>query len=67
MTPDPSARRATESADEPRVIYVSSSLGNDANDGRSWDTAVQTIRRAQEIVRDVPAFFNLKPGDSFRE
>ena len=45
------------------VVYVSSSLGNDKNDGLSSETPFRTIRRALEESKDV----RLKAGDVFYE
>lgn len=50
-----------------RVIYVSSSQGNDENDGLSPRTAVATPARGAELVRDgSPDFLLFRRGDSWR-
>lgn len=50
------------------IVYVSSSEGNDANDGRSQSRPVKTILRAYEIVREnKPDWVCLKRGDTFFE
>lgn len=47
-----------------RVIYVSSSLGNDNNNGESQELPVATIEKAKELVRDgYPDYILLKRGD----
>jgi hypothetical protein len=49
-----------------RVIYVSSSAGNDLNDGLSDSTPVQSINIAKNLIRDGSAdWLLLKRGDSF--
>ncbi len=49
------------------LIYVSSSEGDDANDGLSPQTAVATPARGAELVRDgSPDFLLLKRGDTWR-
>ncbi|MGH1486865.1 MAG: hypothetical protein ACRBCI_11635 [Cellvibrionaceae bacterium] len=70
-----SAERAQENgwttfdlSSDSKVIYVSSSNGNDSNDGSSPDTAVATPERAVELVRDgFPDFILLKRGDVWRD
>jgi hypothetical protein len=57
----------TPSADT-RVIYVSSSTGNDTNDGISQTYPVRTISRAEELVRDsCPDWILLRGGDVWDE
>jgi len=47
-----------------RIIYVSSSAGNDANDGLTPQTPVQTLNRGARLVRDGrPDWLLLKAGD----
>ncbi|XAL98714.1 right-handed parallel beta-helix repeat-containing protein [Phycisphaeraceae bacterium D3-23] len=47
-----------------RIIYVSSSTGNDSNNGRSPQTAVRTLDRGYALVRDTrPDWLLLKRGD----
>lgn len=49
------------------MIYVSSSEGDDNNDGLSPETAVATPARGAQLVRDgFPDFLLLKRGDSWR-
>ena len=51
-----------------RVIYVSSSTGNDNNDGLSADSAVKTLKKAISLVRDgMPDQILLKRGDVWYE
>lgn len=51
-----------------RIVYVSSSSGNDANDGTSPDRAVRTIARGASLIRDGQNdFLLLKRGDSWQE
>ncbi len=50
-----------------QIIYVSSSEGDDANDGLSPETAVATPKRGADLVRDgFPDFLLFKRGDSWR-
>src|SRR4051812_3980961 len=59
----------TPSADT-RIIYVSSSQGNDANDGLSAATPVKTLVRGTAIMRTrtgFPDWLLLKRGDVFKE
>lgn len=50
------------------VFYVSSSGGNDANDGRSPDAAVKTVSRGQSLLRDNSNDFLLfNRGDTWNE
>ena len=50
-----------------RVVYVSSSEGDDANDGLTPETAVATPARGAELVRDgSPDFLLFKRGDTWR-
>ena len=49
------------------VIYVSSSEGSDQNDGRSPQTAVQTITKGYSLLRDgFPDRLLLKRGDTWK-
>jgi hypothetical protein len=49
------------------IVYVSSSLGNDANDGSSPQKAVKTLNRASGLVRDGHNdFMLLRRGDTWR-
>jgi len=49
------------------VIYVSSSEGDDGNDGLTPETAVATPARGAELVRDgSPDFLLFKRGDTWR-
>ncbi len=49
------------------VIYVSSSEGDDANDGLTPETAVATPKRGADLVRDgSPDFLLFKRGDTWR-
>ncbi|RNC80520.1 MAG: right-handed parallel beta-helix repeat-containing protein [Phycisphaera sp.] len=51
-----------------RVIYVSSSQGNDSNDGRSQNRPVRTIQKAYDLIRDgKPDWVSLRRGDTFYE
>ncbi|MEM6392426.1 MAG: right-handed parallel beta-helix repeat-containing protein [Planctomycetota bacterium] len=51
-----------------RIIYVSSSTGDDANDGRSPQTAVKTPWRGYNLLRsDRPDWLLFKRGDIFTE
>ena len=55
----------TKSADT-RVIYVSSSTGNDKNNGLSQNAAVKTLAHAESLMRDgEPDWLLLKAGDTF--
>jgi hypothetical protein len=57
----------TPSADT-RVIYVSSSMGNDTNDGLTDDYPVQTLERAYSLLRDsCPDWMLLRCGDEWYE
>ncbi len=57
----------TPSADS-RLIYVSSSTGNDSNNGLSETAPIKTIAKAFTIAReDFPDFVMLKRGDVFNE
>ncbi|MCS7033789.1 MAG: right-handed parallel beta-helix repeat-containing protein [Phycisphaerae bacterium] len=50
-----------------RMIYVSSSTGNDANPG-TQDRPIKTLARAQRLVRDLhPDWVLLKRGDTWYE
>jgi hypothetical protein len=57
----------TPSADT-RIVYVSSSMGNDTNDGLSEDYPVQTLERAYSLLRDsCPDWMLLRCGDEWFE
>ncbi len=50
-----------------RIIYVSSSVGDDTNDGLSEETAVETLTRGAALVRDGEYdFLLLRRGDTWR-
>ena len=49
-----------------KIIYVSSTVGNDNNDGSSPATAIATIEKAKQLVRDgYPDHILLKRGDNW--
>jgi hypothetical protein len=51
-----------------QVIYVSSSGGNDAHDGRSQNAAVKSIARGRSLLRNgMPDHMLLKRGDTWYE
>ena len=51
-----------------RVVYVSSSLGSDANDGLSPGSPVKTIAKGKTLLRNKsPDWLLLKRGDTFFE
>lgn len=51
-----------------RLIFVSSSEGNDSNSGLTPATPVKTLVKAESLVRDgYPDWMLLKRGDSWRE
>lgn len=55
-----------EPARDTRVIYVSSSQGNDGNSGTSTAQPVRSLQRAQALVRDGSAdWVLLRRGDTF--
>lgn len=55
-----------EPSADSRVVYVSSSSGNDSNDGLSASTAKETIAAGDELIRDgFPDHLLLKRGDVF--
>src|SRR6185369_16029394 len=55
----------TPSADT-HIIYVSSSQGNDANDGLSVNTPVKTFNRGTSLMRQgFPDWLLLKKGDTW--
>ncbi|HTL31050.1 MAG TPA: SdrD B-like domain-containing protein [Tepidisphaeraceae bacterium] len=57
----------TPSSDS-RIVYVSSSTGNDNNNGLSSSAAVKTIARAKSLMRNgVPDEMLLKRGDTWNE
>ncbi|MFI4860425.1 MAG: hypothetical protein ACIAXF_07065 [Phycisphaerales bacterium JB063] len=52
--------------DDGRIIYVSSSTGNDNNNGRTPQTAVRSLDRGYALMRDNrPDWLLLKRGDVF--
>jgi hypothetical protein len=60
----------TELAPSPdtRLVHVSSSEGDDADDGATPDTPVRTLQRAAELVRDGhPDWLLLKRGDTWTD
>ncbi|QIL90624.1 PKD domain-containing protein [Microbulbifer sp. SH-1] len=53
-------------ADDTRIVYVSSSEGDDANNGFSSKTPVKTIGQGISLLRDgFPDWLALKSGDSW--
>lgn len=67
VVPDPNAGWTvlTPSADS-RMIYVSSSTGNDVNDGLTEATPKQTISAGVKLLRNgYPDWMRLKHGDTF--
>jgi hypothetical protein len=55
-------------SDDSRVLYVSSSSGDDSNDGRSPSDALRTIKKAKSKMRDgMPDQMLLRRGDYFDE
>ena len=51
-----------------RIIFVSSSIGSDANDGLSEQTPVRTLARGTSLLRDNhPDWLRLKKGDVWYE
>ncbi len=55
----------TQSSDT-RIVYVSSSAGNDKNTGLSAASPVKTLTKAESLVRDgKPDWLLLKAGDTF--
>jgi hypothetical protein len=51
-----------------RIIYVSSSIGNDDNDGLSIESPVKTLNRASALMRDgFPDHMLLKRGDVWKD
>lgn len=57
----------TPSADT-RVVYVSSSQGNDNNDGLSQSTPVKTIKKGLALIRhNYPDWLLLKKGDVWND
>jgi hypothetical protein len=54
-------------SEDSKVVYVSSSDGDDANDGSSPDSPVATPARGAALVRDgFPDFLLFKRGDTWR-
>ncbi|GEM_PF-1787049 len=57
---------ALATSSDSQVIYVSSSSGNDSNNGLSPQAPVQTLNKARSLVRDgYPDWILLKRGDTF--
>jgi hypothetical protein len=55
-------------SEDSRIIYVSSSEGDDANDGLSPETPIQTIAKGVWMLRDgYPDWLMLKAGDIWNE
>ncbi|MBY6190732.1 DUF5011 domain-containing protein [Microbulbifer agarilyticus] len=55
-------------ASDSRLIYVSSSTGDNANDGLTPETAVNSITRGKDLLRDgSPDWLLLKIGDEWQE
>jgi PKD repeat protein len=46
------SQQLTIGADNRRVIYVDSSIGNDSNDGSSPSSAIRSLAKAASLVRD---------------
>jgi hypothetical protein len=57
-----------EASPDSRLVYVSSSTGDDGRDGSSPDQAVLTLARGMDLVRDGQHdFLLLRRGDAFRD
>ncbi|WP_460804545.1 immunoglobulin-like domain-containing protein [Microbulbifer agarilyticus] len=55
-------------SEDSRLVYVSSSMGNDANDGLSPEFPVQNISRGKDLLRDgSPDWLLLKLDDEWGE
>ena len=55
-------------SDDTQKVYVSSSDGNDNNDGFSPEKAVKTIAKGKQLLRDgFPDWLLLKRGDAWNE
>ncbi|TYQ18410.1 UNVERIFIED_CONTAM: hypothetical protein Cloal_0842 [Acetivibrio alkalicellulosi] len=69
ITPDPDEGwTVINPASDSRIIYVSSSTGNDSNDGLSPDSPVETLTRASALMRDgYPDHMLLKRGDVWKD
>ncbi len=66
LTGAPVGFTVVNKASDTRVIYVSSSEGDDANDGRSEDKPVKSLARGQSLIRDgKPDWLLLKAGDTW--
>lgn len=66
VTRDSAGWTVVSAAADTRIIYVSSSGGNDANDGLSTSSAVASLTRAKSLIRDGSAdWMLLKRGDTF--
>src|SRR5690606_16339245 len=65
---DASGWTVVEPSVDTRTIYVSSSAGDDSNDGLSAATAKRTIHAAKSLLRDgSPDWLLLKRGDTFTD
>ena len=57
-----------EPSSDSRIIFVSSSMGNDGNNGLSEHSPVQSISRAKSLLRDgFPDWVLFKRGDTWTE
>lgn len=66
VSQDPNGWTAVTPSADTRIIYVSSSLGNDANSGTSVAAPVQSLSRAASLVRSgFPDWILLRCGDVF--
>lgn len=55
-------------APDSRLVYVSSSSGDDANDGLTTETPVKTVARGKNLLRNgSPDWLLLKIGDQWQE
>ena len=63
---DPTAGRKFAASSDTRIVYVSSSSGNDHNTGLSASSPLKTIAKAKTLIRDgKPDWLLLKSGDTF--
>jgi hypothetical protein len=68
VSQDPSGWTVITPEHDSRVIYVSSSSGNDKNNGRSPEKAVKSVSQAESMLRDHSGDqMLLKRGDSWNE
>lgn len=68
MTQDGQGRTVITPAPDSRIIYVSSSQGNDSNSGLSSSAPVKTLIKAQSLLRDdMPDWMLLRRGDTWVE